>query len=170
MLPIVLAPHAIRAGLAGAGEALKRRRTLLSDAEIAEPDLYEGRLPTADEISRLDILFVAGLDETTSRDLAAAARRAGVLVNVEDAPKLCDFHVPAQIRRGDLLFTISTGGRSPALARVLRERVEASFGPEWEERLDELATARARWRSSGLDPQAVATQTREFLEHKGWLA
>jgi precorrin-2 dehydrogenase/sirohydrochlorin ferrochelatase len=170
MLPVILAPHAVRVGLAGSGDALKRRLGILDQAGILAREVYEDRVPSPEELARLNVLFVAGFDESASRELAAAARRAGVLVNVEDVPKLCDFHVPAQIRRGDLLFTISTGGRSPGLSRVLREVLEASFGQEWENRLDELATARARWRASGLGPDQVAAETRSFLEHKGWLA
>jgi precorrin-2 dehydrogenase/sirohydrochlorin ferrochelatase len=170
MLPVMLAPQAVRAGVAGRGEALKRRLAVLDQAGILQRELYEDRAPTAQELARLNVLFVAGFEESAAREIAGEARRAGVLVNVEDMPKLCDFHVPAQIRRGDLLFTISTGGRAPGLSRVLRELLEASFGNEWEARLDELATARARWRAFGLGPEQVAAETRNFLEHKGWLA
>ena len=63
----------------------------------------------------------------------------------------------------------STGGRSPGLSRVLREGLEESFGPEWDQYLDELATARARWRAAGLGAQDVAARTRAFLGEKGWL-
>src|SRR4051812_37527884 len=161
MLPIVLTPN-VQVGVAGAGEALERRVTLLETAGITPR-------PAQDSFDGLRLLFVAGLDEGASRELAQRARRAGVLVNVEDMPQLCDFHVPAQVRRGDLLITISTGGRSPGLARVLREALEESFGPEWDQYLDELATARARWRAAGLAVQDVAARTRAFLGEKGWL-
>ncbi len=62
-----------------------------------------------------------------SARLAQLARDAGVLVNVEDVPDLCDFHVPAAVRRGDLLLTVSTGGRAPGLSRILREWLETPF-------------------------------------------
>ena len=169
MLPVVLS-EGIAVGVAGAGDGLKRRLALLEKAGTAPARVFADRLPTKDEIQALRVLFVAGLDEPSSRTLAEAARAAGVLVNVEDVPALCDFHVPAQIHRGDLLFTVSTAGRSPGLARILRETLEASFGPEWEARLDELAEARAGWQAEGLKPDEVATRTRALLEARGWLA
>ena len=60
------------------------------------------------------------------------------------------FHVPAIVRRGDLLLTASTGGQVPGLARALREWLAEAFGPEWTGRLKDLSLARARWRSEGL--------------------
>ncbi len=92
------------------------------------------------------------------------------MVNVEDVPGLCDFHVPANVRRGELVFTVSTCGRAPGLARRLREWLEDAFGPEWSGRLDDVSVARAAWRSKGLAPSEVSERTRSFVAEKGWLA
>ncbi len=62
-----------------------------------------------------------------------------MLVNVEDVLPLCDFHVPAVVRRGDLLLTASTGGAAPGLARALREWLAQNFGPEWTDRLKDIS-------------------------------
>lgn len=94
--------------------------------------------------------------------IAAAARRRGVLVNVNDDVANCDFAVPAIVRRGELLLAIGTGGASPALARRLREELGERFGPEWEElvrvlrevredtlpALPDLAERARRWRDA----------------------
>ena len=93
-------------------------------------------------LAGLRVLFVAGLERPVAAALAASARNAGVLVNVEDVPELCDFHVPANVRRGELVFTVSTCGRAPGLARRLREWLESAFGPEWSGRLDDVSAAR----------------------------
>jgi len=170
MLPIILDCSKIRVGIAGSGEGLRRRLNLVRAAGPEEPAVYEGRVPTAAELASLQIIFVAGLDPETSRDLAAAARKTHVLVNVEDVPELCDFHVPAQVRRGDLLVAISTAGRSPALARALREDIEQRFGPEWEGRLEEISGLRGRWRADGVSPEEVSARTRSLLSERGWLA
>jgi siroheme synthase-like protein len=47
-----------------------------------------------------------------------------VPVNVADQPELCDFIVPAIVRRGDVVVAISTSGKSPALAAALRSDIE----------------------------------------------
>lgn len=169
MLPIVLDPTAIRIGLAGRGEGLKRRLDLLSKAGVEQLSVFDRGIPNREELAQLAVLFVAGLDAGPSQELAAAARASGVLVNVEDQPGLCDFHVPASVRRGDLLFTVSTGGQSPGLARLLREVLEHHFGPEWSERMDEIARSRSDWRSAGIDPGGVSERTRALVRARGWL-
>ena len=169
MLPIVLNPAVIRVGVAGCGEGLKRRLELVSKAGIDQVSIFEDRRPGLDDLAKLSILFVAGLDAAQSRDLATAARSAGTLINVEDVPDLCDFHVPASVRRGELLFTVSTGGQSPGLSRLLREELEHHFGPEWSERMDEIARSRSDWRAAGIDPGGVSERTRALVKSKGWL-
>ena len=101
--------------------------------------------------------------------LASRARALGVLVNVEDVLPLCDFHVPAIVRRGDLLLTASTGGQAPGLSRALRESLAEQFGPEWTARLRDLSKARARWRSEGMTMAEVSQMVRAHVEREGWL-
>ncbi len=169
MLPIVLNPTAIRIGVAGRGEGLKRRLDLVSRAGVEQISIFGDGAPSPDELTRLAVLFVAGLDAAQSRELASAARSAGTLVNVEDQPDLCDFHVPASVRRGELLFTVSTGGQSPGLSRLLREELEHQFGPEWGEHMDEIARSRSDWRKAGIDPGGVSERTRALVKSRGWL-
>jgi precorrin-2 dehydrogenase/sirohydrochlorin ferrochelatase len=103
------------------------------------------------------------------RKATGRARAFGVLVNVEDVLPLCDFHVPAIVRQGDLLLTASTGGTVPGLARALREHLAESFGPEWRDRLIDLSKERARFRSQGLSPGEVSQKVRDLVAEKGWL-
>jgi len=168
MLPIVLDPTPIAVGLAGAGEGLARRKATLAEAGVTPLTIGPDAPETA--ISVLNVLFVAGLDRTQSARLAQLARNAGVLVNVEDVPELCDFHVPAAVRRGDLLLTVSTGGRAPGLSRILREWLETRFGDEWTVRLEDIGEARTTWRDDGLSPSQVSQNTRELVTKKGWLS
>ena len=144
------------------------RRAMLTVGDHRSPSYSERSRRRRDR--RLHILFVAGLDETRSRELAGTAHLAGRMVNVEDVPALCDFHVPAQVRRGDLLLTVSTGGRSPGLAHALRQDLERRFGPEWADRLGEIADLRAQWRAAGIDANAVSERTQALLAERGWAA
>ena len=167
MLPLVLNPVNLKAGLAGRGPERDRRAALLAEAGV-EARLLPG--DASDEIlASLQVLFIAGLPDGEARDLAVRARALGVLVNVEDVLPLCDFHVPAIVRRGDLLLTASTGGQVPGLARRLRESLADQFGPEWTGRLKELGTARAKWRAQGLSPTEVSEQVREMIARMGWI-
>jgi precorrin-2 dehydrogenase/sirohydrochlorin ferrochelatase len=92
-----------------------------------------------------------------------AARERRVLVNMVDDIPNCDFAIPAIVRRGDLLLTVSTGGRSPALARRLREDLEDRFGPEWAEALRVLAEAREATLPSLPDVRERSDRWREAL-------
>jgi len=167
MLPLVFNSHGVKVGLAGQGEALARRAALLAEADV------EARLLSSDAsdavLEPLQLLFVAGLPDGEAQALAGRARALGVLVNVEDLLPLCDFHVPALVRRGDLLLTASTGGSVPGLTRRLREWLAESFGPEWTGRLKELSAARARFRSAGASPAEVSRKVRDLIAEKGWL-
>lgn len=167
MLPIVLDPNLVVVGLAGAGEGLARRRSLLSEAGIAPVSITADARDEA--LQGLAVLFVAGLPLAKAKALAARARLAGTFVNVEDVPALCDFHVPAVIRRDDLVISVSTGGKAPGLARLIREWLERRLGVEWGARLSDIAQARAAWRAAGHSPAGVAERTRAHVAERGWL-
>ena len=164
MLPIILSDEFTAIGLAGSGDSHARRAALLAEAGISPiPVSPCGALP------EIGVLFVAGLERPAAAALVAKARAAGILVNVEDVPELCDFHVPAIVRRGDLVLTASTGGQAPGLARRLREWLEGRFGPEWKLHMEEVSAARAGWRADGLLPEEVSRRTRALVGEKGWL-
>ena len=165
MLPIMVDATAGPVGLAGAGESFERRRAWLEAAGV-EPV----RVTAPEEISGLRLLFIAGGDEAAAAALAREARSRGVLVNVEDRPALCDFHVPALVRRGDLVLAISTAGRAPAIAKLLREWLDARFGPEWSRYLDRAGEARVAWRAQGIPSAELASRTRKLAAEEGWLA
>jgi precorrin-2 dehydrogenase/sirohydrochlorin ferrochelatase len=89
------------------------------------------------------IVICATDDRAVNSSAATEARRAGALVNVVDAPELCDFTVPAHIARGDLVITVSTNGKSPALSRRLRQELEQRYGPEYGLYLELVSRLRA---------------------------
>jgi DNA-binding protein Fis len=80
-----------------------------------------------------------------------------VLVNVVDQPAECGFIFPSVLRRGELQIAVSTGGRSPALAREIRRHLEPLFGPDCADLVDEVGRERTRAR-------AVAGTPRERVE------
>jgi precorrin-2 dehydrogenase/sirohydrochlorin ferrochelatase len=65
----------------------------------------------------------AELNETIGRE----ARERGLLCNIVDDPPHCNFILPSLITRGDLTIAISTAGKSPALAKHIRQDLEKRF-------------------------------------------
>jgi precorrin-2 dehydrogenase/sirohydrochlorin ferrochelatase len=168
MLPIVLDPNVLRIGLAGAGEGFRRREALLAEAGVNLAARFEGVVPGDNDLQGLHILFAAGFDEAASQKLAQSARALRVLINAEDIPALCDFHVPGMIRRGAFLMTVSTGGQAPGLARLISRRLQERFGPEWAGRVEDVARERKAWRAAGLSPAEITARIESTCEEKGW--
>lgn len=105
-------------------------------------------------------VVIAATDQSNvNAEISTTAQAAGLLVNVVDAPALCNFIVPAIVDRSPLVVAISTGGRSPVLARLIREQIEASvplrfrevaqFASDWRDRvkqaLPDTAARRRFW-------------------------
>jgi precorrin-2 dehydrogenase/sirohydrochlorin ferrochelatase len=65
------------------------------------------------------------------RQAAAEAGIHAIPINIGDNPEACTFQIPATVRQGDLLISISTGGSSPALASTIRKELEQRYGPEY---------------------------------------
>jgi len=83
------------------------------------------------------------------------ADAAGIWVNAADDPARCSAVLPARIRQGRLLVTISTGGHSPAVASWLRERLAAEFGPEYDQLIGLLGEARKEVQAQGLGTEQL---------------
>ena len=99
-------------------------------------------------------------DALEDESVAAAAKWAGVPVNVVDRPDLCDFITPSLIDRGDVLVAISTGGAAPVLGRDLRARIEALLPT----RIGELARLARSFRDAVKSTIADEAQRRAFWE------
>lgn len=92
-------------------------------SELDGVELLERHFADAD-LEGATLVVAATDDPELNRTIARAARKTGALVNVVDTPELCDFIVPATVRRGDLVLAISTSSKAPALAKRLRMELE----------------------------------------------
>jgi precorrin-2 dehydrogenase/sirohydrochlorin ferrochelatase len=111
---------------AGAAVILVSPVVTSSLTELASSNTIQLRLRRFVELD-LDgmVLVVSATDDPAAQEqIAAAARSRNIPINTVDQPKLCDFIVPAIVRKGDIVVAISTSGRSPALAAALRARLE----------------------------------------------
>jgi precorrin-2 dehydrogenase/sirohydrochlorin ferrochelatase len=93
------------------------------------------------------LVIAATGDARADEATASLAREARVLVNVVDRREHCDFIMPSVLRRGELQIAVSTGGRSPALARDIRRRLEGLFGPEFAALVERAGADRRRARA-----------------------
>jgi precorrin-2 dehydrogenase/sirohydrochlorin ferrochelatase len=79
----------------------------------------------------------------------------GIWINSADDPERCAFTLPAVVRRGDLMVTVSTGGNSPALSSWMRQKLESLVGPEFEEVVNELAQERVLIHADGRSTEDI---------------
>ncbi|MEE8448340.1 MAG: bifunctional precorrin-2 dehydrogenase/sirohydrochlorin ferrochelatase [Thermodesulfobacteriota bacterium] len=146
----------------GGGQVAQRKaRSLLkagAKVTVVAPSLTQGlqKLKTSATIRHLarpyqprdlkgkQLVFAASSDQKINQRAAREAQKRGILVNVVDAPVHCTFIVPSVVHQGDLTIAISTGGRSPALAKKIRQELEPQFGREYAVFLDILGRIRSR--------------------------
>ena len=73
----------------------------------------------------------------------------GILVNIVDDPDKCNFILPSLVQQGDLSIAISTAGKSPALAKKLREDLQQRYGPEYQVLLGIMGSLRKKVLAQG---------------------
>ncbi len=105
------------------------------------------------------IVFAATDDRNVNAAVAADARRRRIWVNAADDPDHCDFILPSVLRRGSLLVSVTTGGRSPALARIVREELERLLGSDYALLTDLAGDVRRELRTRGEQATAEAWTT-----------
>ncbi len=85
----------------------------------------------ADDLRNAQLVFACTSSAEVNARVATLCQAAGVLCNCAQHPQMGNFTLPACVRRGDLILAVATSGASPALARAVRQRLEADFGPEY---------------------------------------
>ncbi len=164
-IPIFLQIEGRRCLVVGGGEVAARKIAPLLEAgasvTVITPEVSSGISELAQagclslvlrhyctgDMQGFQLVYAATDDRDLQRRLSDEARALNILINVADAPQLCSFIAPSVVRRGRLQVAISTGGASPALARLLRERIEQELG-EHTEALLELMTGARNWLKS----------------------
>jgi precorrin-2 dehydrogenase / sirohydrochlorin ferrochelatase len=111
--------------IAGEGDPAEAKARLFEGSPARLVRLAGAAALSGENYHGADLIFVASWDSSFRRDAHAAARSAGVPVNVMDEPGLSDFHTPAIIDRGALVAAIGTGGAAPLIAAQLRAELES---------------------------------------------
>lgn len=106
-------------------------------ADYANVQLIEKPFEPAD-LEGADLVIAATGIRALSEQIKAEAKHRRILANVADTPDLCDFYLGSIVKKGDLKIAISTNGKSPTLAKRIREYLEESLPDTTQQLLDNL--------------------------------
>ena len=152
----------------GGGEVALRKVEVLLDAgaqvTVVSPQLHPGlemlvaagkvrhipRQYEPGDVEGYTLAFVGTDDRSANAAVASEGKERGVWVNAVDDPPYCDFIMPGIVQRGDLVIAVSTSGRSPAMARKMREELTEFLTDEWVAMLELAAEVRAELKSRGI--------------------
>ncbi|MFC2041256.1 bifunctional precorrin-2 dehydrogenase/sirohydrochlorin ferrochelatase [Chloroflexota bacterium] len=167
--PVFLNICGRRCVVVGGGQvALRKVRVLLehgADVEVISPNLCTGlaqfaesgtiralnrQYQTGDLRGALVAIAATG-DNGVNQRVANEAHKKAVLVNVVDDAENSDFIAPSYLRRGEVVIAISTAGKSPALARKIRTRLEKELGDEYAALARLVSEVRAEARQQKLE-------------------
>lgn len=97
---------------------------------------------TPEDINGYQLCIAGTADTTLNLLVAQAAKKQKILVNVADTPELCDFYLGGVVTKGDLKIAISTNGKSPTLAKRLRQMFEEIIPDSMEQIINDLQQIR----------------------------
>lgn len=141
----------------GGRVALRKAKKLLeygARVMVISPEFDEGFKESEDRISLIRdsyrpeyiedaFLVIAGTSESeVNKIISADCRGKGIMCNVIDNLNSSDFIVPSTVKRGDLVISVSTSGKSPALSKKIRGEIEKVYGEEYTERVRLLGEIR----------------------------
>ncbi|NCX04365.1 MAG: bifunctional precorrin-2 dehydrogenase/sirohydrochlorin ferrochelatase [Actinobacteria bacterium] len=170
--PVNLNLHGRPVLVVGGGRIALRKveQLLMADAEITVlspmfveeftslPVTLVERVYAAGDVDAFRLVITATGNTPVDQQIFDECEAKGIWINSADDPDRCAFTLPAALRRGDLMVTVSTGGASPALASWLRSHLELSIVPEFEEVVSRLAIERARIHAEGESTENVQWQ------------
>ncbi|TDS12991.1 precorrin-2 dehydrogenase/sirohydrochlorin ferrochelatase family protein [Sphingobacterium paludis] len=94
------------------------------------------------DVNGVDLIILATNNPTLNAHIRELARAKNILLNVADKPSLCDFYLGSVVRKGDLKIGISTNGKSPTIAKRLKEFFDDLLPDEIDETLTLMSNLR----------------------------
>ncbi len=129
----------------------------VDDLDVLPVEIVPRRYEPGD-VAGYRLVITATGDHVVDQQIYDEADELGIWVNSADDPDRCSFTLPAVLRRGPVMVTVSTGGASPALSSWLRRRLEDAVGPEFAEIAAELSMERARIHREGCSTEDIDWQ------------
>ncbi len=187
LFPVFLKLESLRILIVGGGEVgVEKLRALLSNSPSANISLVateineDIRFMAAEhlniklitrpyrnnDLDHIDIAIVAINDPLISKKIASDARVKGVLLNVADQPDLCDFYLGSVVKKGNLKIAISTNGKSPTIAKRLKETFTEMLPAELDEVLDNMQNIRKKLNGNFADKVAKLNEVTKILANE----
>lgn len=188
LFPVFLKLHTLHTLVVGAGPiGLEKLNTLISNSPTASIKVVALEvIPEVQEISQhfpnvsihqkafevqdlddVNLVIAATNNEALNLEIRAAAKALKLLVNFADKPALCDFYLGSVVKKGDLKIAISTNGKSPTVAKRLKELLNESLPDDIDKALQQMAALRLTLEGDFADKVRVLNEvTSVLIENK----
>jgi uncharacterized protein len=119
------------------------------------------------DVDGTDIVIVAIDDKNESTRIRDIAKEKGKLVNVADKPDFCDFYMSSIVQKGNLKIAISTNGKSPTIAKRLKDLFNELLPEELDQLLDNMEGIRSKLKGDFTDKvNQLNAITKDFVLDK----
>jgi siroheme synthase-like protein len=163
LFPVFLKLNQLHTVLIGGGNVgLEKLTALLQNSQqaavsiVAEqvlPEIYEltanhpqikitQKSFSEDDLDNADIVIAATANNVLNEQIRKAAHARKLLINVADKPELCDFYLGSIVKKGDLKIAISTNGKSPTVAKRLKQVLAENLPNELDTTLQQISALR----------------------------
>ena len=95
------------------------------------------------DLEGIDLAIIAINEKVLSAEIQQVCKAKGILSNVADTPDYCDFYLGSVVQKGNLKIAISTNGKSPTIAKRVKDVLNEAFPPEIDEVLDNMEKIRS---------------------------
>ena len=120
------------------------------------------------DLEGTDLVIIAVNDPVASQNIRTAAKEKGKLVNVADKPELCDFYLGSIVQKGNLKIAISTNGKSPTIAKRLKDVFNEVLPEEIDNLLEHMQAIRNRLSGDfAAKVERLNTITKELVMNNG---
>jgi len=188
LFPIYIKMDQVQTLLVGAGavgleklQAIYRNspqakvRVIAEDISVEVIDFVEGKsnIETVQrsfqeaDLQGVDVVILATNNNRFNAEVRRMTRRLNILLNVADKPDLCDFYLGSVVQKGNLKIGISTNGKSPTMAKRLKEFLQDILPEELDETLELMQQMRNQLKGDFQEKvKALNAHTEEFILQK----
>ena len=188
LFPIYLKLNEINTLLVGAGNiGLEKLNALISNSPEAKITIIAEKVSekckefiagktnialhtksfTAQDLENKQLIIMATNNPELNNLVRSLATQKGILLNVADKPSLCDFYLGSVVQKGNLKIGISTNGKSPTMAKRLKEILNSILPEEIDETLSLMAELRDQLKGDLQDKISILNaHTEELIKKK----